>query len=317
MNMSKQCKVIVHLTGGLGNQLFQYAAALSLKPQKIILECSVGKPRRDGEGEPEISAYLLHENTEFQKTKNPLNFAASKAAGFLLRSGTTPKNWENNKAVKLLLNIAGGIVISIWRKQILVLTQGRGVGFAPLEQTKFDRYLVGYFQSYKYSDSVNPEIKKIKLANPGMELLQVMQDAETELPLVVHFRFGDYLQEDKFGQPSSQYYCDAIGEMWSTGRYKKIWVFSDEIEKAKFKFPLEFLSHVRWMENIDDSSASTLEAMRFGRGYVIANSTFSWWGAYISHTDQAEVIAPDPWFQGMDSPDNLLPGNWQKRNSLS
>jgi len=71
------------------------------------------------------------------------------------------------------------------------------------------------------------------------------------------------------------------------------------------------------MENIDNSSASTLEAMRFGRGYVIANSTFSWWGAYLSHTDHAEVIAPDPWFQGMDSPDSLIPRNWQKRNSLS
>ena len=316
MEMSVQSNVIVHLTGGLGNQLFQYAAALSLKPEKIVLECSIGKPRRNSEGEPEIASYWLHENTEFQKTKNPVNPAASKAAGFLLRSGTSPKNSEKNRVIRLLLKIAGGIVISIWRKQILVLTQGLGVGFTPLKQKNFDTYLIGYFQSHNYSDSINSEIKKIRVANPGRELLQVMQDAERDLPLVVHFRFGDYLKEDQFGEPSNQYYRDAINEMWSTGAYRKIWVFSDEIERAKCKFPSEFLSHVRWMENIDDSSASTLEAMRFGKGYVIANSTFSWWGAYLSHTNQAEVIAPSPWFQGMNSPDGLIPENWQLRHSL-
>jgi len=207
-------------------------------------------------------------------------------------------------------------VISIWRKQILVVRQAVGVGFTPLTEKKSNAYLIGYFQSYKYLDLVNSVIKKIKVANPGKELLQVMQDAEKESPLVVHFRFGDYLQEDKFGQPSNKYYREAIQEMWNSGRYKKIWVFSDEIEIAKSLFPSEFISHVRWMENIDKSSVSTLEAMRLGKGYVLANSTFSWWGAYLSHTDQAVVIAPSPWFQGMESPESLIPKNWQERNSL-
>jgi len=62
---------------------------------------------------------------------------------------------------------------------------------------------------------------------------------------------------------------------------------------------------------VDNSPTATLQAMRFGRGYIIANSTFSWWGAYLSMTENAPVYAPSPWFKGMRSPEDLLPPHWK------
>lgn len=313
--MRKNSEAIVHLTGGLGNQLFQYAAALSLNPTKILLESSIGKPRRNKEGNPEIASFDLNQSAEIVETINSLNFVASKTAGFLLRTGVSPKKWENNGIVKQLLNTAGELVISVWRRKPLQIIQGKGIGFSPLHQKKSNQYLIGYFQSYIYSDSEGSKIKQIRIENPGRNLLELTKAADNELPLVVHYRFGDYLQEDHFGLPSNQYYKDAIKEIWDMNICRKIWVFSDEIETAKSRFPAEYVKFVRWIENIDDSSAATLEAMRLGKGYVIANSTFSWWGAYLSKNAKAPVIAPTPWFQGIPSPTDMSPPTWKTLNS--
>ena len=52
--------------------------------------------------------------------------------------------------------------------------------------------------------------------------------------------------------------------------------------------------------------------MRLGRGYVIANSTFSWWAAYLSLNPGVEVVVPSPWFMGMEDPGELIPPNWKQ-----
>ena len=180
--MRKKSEVIVHLTGGLGNQLFQYAAAVSLNPTKILLESSIGKPRRNNGGDPEIASFELIQSAKIVETINSLNFIASKVAGFLLRTGVSPKNWENKGIVKQLLRTAGELVISIWRRQPLQIIQGKGIGFSPIEHKKSNQYLVGYFQSYIYSDSVASKIKQIKIENPGQDLLELTRAADTELP---------------------------------------------------------------------------------------------------------------------------------------
>lgn len=307
----KKNTVIVHLTGGLGNQLFQYAAALSLNPSKISLESSIGKPRRNQLGDPEIASFELIQSANFVETTNSLNFFASKAAGFILRSGVSPKNWEKNRIIMTVLKIAGELVLSIWSRKHIRIIQGNGVGYSPLDQKNTNQYLIGYFQSHIYSDSVESIVRQIGIKQPGHDLLELIKAAETELPLVVHYRFGDYLQETKFGLPSNLYYQRAIKEIWDTGKCKKIWVFSDEIETAKSQFPTMFLDYVRWIENVDDSSAATLEAMRLGKGYVIANSTFSWWGAYLCKNPEVPVTVPSPWFHGMPSPSNMIPPSWK------
>jgi hypothetical protein len=51
--------------------------------------------------------------------------------------------------------------------------------------------------------------------------------------------------------------------------------------------------------------------MRYGSSYIIANSSFSWWGAYLRKNQNAPVYAPNKWFKGMDDPDQLLPPDWR------
>jgi hypothetical protein len=61
----------------------------------------------------------------------------------------------------------------------------------------------------------------------------------------------------------------------------------------------------------DISPSETLELMRYGRAYVIANSSFSWWGAYLRMNHRASVYAPKKWFKGMEDPADLIPPDWR------
>jgi hypothetical protein len=102
--------------------------------------------------------------------------------------------------------------------------------------------------------------------------------------------------------------------MWESGDFKKIWVFSDEPALAQIQFSKILPEELRWIPEIDGSATKTLEVMRFGHGYVIGNSTFSWWGASLSYTNWAKVIAPDPWFKNLPTPHSLIPPNWETIN---
>ena len=67
-------------------------------------------------------------------------------------------------------------------------------------------------------------------------------------------------------------------------------------EKAKKLIPERYYGLCRWMSGGSEPAVVTLEKMRWGSGYVIGNSSFSWWGAFLSHTKNAPTVAPKPWF---------------------
>ena len=102
--------------------------------------------------------------------------------------------------------------------------------------------------------------------------------------------------------------------MFTQYRFKKIWVFSDEIEKAKEFIPRKYFDYCRWINDDGESAVETLEKMRLGSAYIIGNSTFSWWGAFLSYTQNAPIIYPSPWFIGIDDPNQLIPANWVEIN---
>jgi hypothetical protein len=152
----------------------------------------------------------------------------------------------------------------------------------------------------------------MSLANRNSQVDKFSELAEFELPIIVHLRFGDYKFEDSFGIPNPRYYNEAISQALSAHPSAKIWVFSDEEMEARKVFPIEFADNVRWFTDSNLSSAETLEIMRCGRAYVIANSTFSWWAATLSKTENPMVICPNVWFRFEKEPVDLIPQTWKR-----
>ena len=314
--MSKK-HFVLSLTGGLGNQLFQLAAALKISNgAEVQLTTTYGNPRPFTNNSADLYSFTLPNNVKIINRKTA-SYLVKKCVGYNLRMGTSPRNYENNKFVKWFISKATFFLLFIDLHRPFTLITGNGVGFSQITANKNNSLLVGYFQSFKWATS--PEVfQKLKALNvlAHSEVLDKLYiESKEVLPLIVHVRLGDYLKEDSFGVLSKNYYLQAIEKMMATYEYKEIWVFSDELENAKLVLPRKFEKLTKWMPEIENSPAKTLQAMRFGHGYVIGNSTFSWWGAFLSYNESAKVIAPDPWFKGMESPKDLIPPKWERIQS--
>lgn len=303
----------IHLTGGLGNQLFQIAAALSQEENgTCMIETALGNPRTSITGRAEVFSFKLPSEVREVQIQSRFSHLISRVVGYGIRKSVVQIRSKRMKISYTLLSIAIRFVLLILTGSSQPVFISPGIGFSQNSDRQRGKYLIGYFQSYIYAEKSISRLMSIEIPKKGLELAELSLQSEIEQPLVVHFRFGDYLVEKNFGIPSSRYYEEGIQYLWDSGCYKKIWVFSDDIRMAKEKFPNHLLQHVRWIGEVDDSSAASLEAMRLGRGYVIANSTFSWWGAFLSHNKSAQVVAPTPWFQFGESPRDILPNIWTK-----
>jgi len=311
--MIKKSKITT-LTGGLGNQLFQLAVGLYVCDQASLhIDWVLGKPRLNNQGFPEVDSFHLPERATLSNSKKSRLFFA-KTAGFYLRQGVEPRKYEKSKGITFLTRIATGIVLSLYFKKTVLPYSISGVGFTNLRDQINRNLLIGYFQSYRWmeSASVSSQMRALKLKVESSELAEYRILAEIEQPLIVHIRLGDYKGEDAFGIPNIDYYRSAIKDQLQLNQYRKIWAFSDEPGLAKDVLKDFDPELIRWIPEIANSTAQTFEVMRFGRGYVIANSSFSWWGAALSYNLGAPVIAPSPWFKNMIEPAYLIPAHWTR-----
>lgn len=303
--------VRVSLTGGLGNQLFQLAAGLSIANSNLILETNIGRPRLNKEGRPEIASFNLPPKVSLGQNKSS-EWLLSKALGYGLRMGISPRWYERFWVSHKFVQLSSSLIYFFYNRRFVSVVFAEDVGYFVLPKVK-NVLLVGYFQSHIWASSENSliHLRNLNLHDKSSSVDAYRKLSEIDDPLIVHVRLGDYLLEDSFGIPSAQYYEKAIRSMWVTGNYKRIWVFSDDIENAKSRVPVDLRDSCNWIHEVGESSASTLEVMRFGKGYVLANSSFSWWGCFLSYTENPEVIAPDPWFKSQQSPKNITPPKWQ------
>jgi hypothetical protein len=175
-------------------------------------------------------------------------------------------------------------------------------------------YIIGYFQSYVWpSKSINKNFfKDMHLIKSNSEFEYYRELSKVEKPLVVHIRLGDYLVQKSFGILSKDYYNDAIESLWCLNKYEKIWVFSNEPDQVKSYIPVHLRASSRTIDlNLGDS-ATTLQLMRYGHGYVLSNSTFGWWGAFLSVNSDVDVVVPKPWFKVAVDPNQIIPANWSR-----
>ena len=318
MGVAKK-KVIFLLAGGLGNQLFQIVAALSLiKDNEIYFDSAVSKARLNITGNPEVAAFTLPKRIHFMKKRGG-SWLVSKSTGYISRMHFDPRSYEKNLIVKCGLILIANLINAIYFHSFRKISSPTKLGFSDYKIPRGNLVVAGFFQSYKWANSkeITDQIQNITILNEGPELLKYIELTSTERPIVVHIRLGDYKHLNKFGTLSETYYKQAIPLVQAAVQVNSIWVFSDEVHLAKKIFDFnEFALPIRWIQDVDNSPASTLELMRHGTGYVIANSTFSWWAAFLSYNKGACVAAPKKWFREMEEPKDLIPPNWIRVDSF-
>lgn len=309
-------KVLI-LAGGLGNQLFQFAFSLSQgNQQNVIVEHNLLHNSKNPQGDPELYDYLLPQNFTCKK-KMPKIPGFSRISNLLIRFSAKHKLKFNERLVLLAASVLASFLFSLRYRTLIFCRAASDVGY--FESRVFQNQVtIGYFQTYKWLESNLDALdfmRKMQLVNNFENLFQYEKLSEEELPLCVHVRLGDYLNEPKIGILSAEYYKEAIHIQFTKFDYKKIWLFSNDPEQAIGVIPPEFESRVRVIES-NLSSAQTLEVMRLCSGYVIANSSFSWWGAFLSKNKEPIVVCPQKWFKISQDPSFITPPTWQKMTSF-
>lgn len=301
MNNSK----FVVLTGGLGNQLFQYFLSLNLDGNVYHLDF-VADNRKSKHGYPDLFDFNLRRDI----AENLITIKKPLTRKFIHLGLRISAKKEVIPFERFLFQKIIGMVVSRELKSCSDVHISSGLGFDS-RSLNSDLY-IGYFQSYKYCSNFSHEQISLEL-NKNSEIVNDYSDlARNEKPLLVHYRFSDYLTEQNFGIPSKNYYISAINQALAHGINNKIWVFSDDIELAKANFPIEHLHLARFISEPNCSSAETLQIMRLATSYVIANSTFSWWAATLSRCKSPLVYSPSPWFAYGETPLDLIDPSWHR-----
>jgi hypothetical protein len=313
--MARPNVIGLYLTGGLGNQLFQFAAALSFsQKENIQMFEKLGKPRLNSKGEPELFSLTVGKITRI-KRRGEDSLLLRKSSGYILRSKIWPTKIEKLMIFRVLADLAAAVIQTLKFRTLFYPVSISEVGYSQIRINRFiskvfNPFMIGYFQSSVWPESVKSELQELCLIQEGADLQMLRQEAKLQRPVIIHIRRGDYRSESTFGLPGEGYYREAMEIINRSYPANSIWVFSDEENEAREVLNWLPPDRVKYILNVDGESAASLMAMRLGCGYVIANSTFSWWGAFLSECEDPLVIAPEPWFVGQQEPSLLIPSNW-------
>jgi len=179
-------------------------------------------------------------------------------------------------------------------------------------------YLDGYWQSEKYFDDIREIIRNeftFKHDPEGLNQEYVVELQNTDEDTVsLHFRRGDYITNSTInrfhGHCPLDYYHAAIQRMVPNLRKPHFMIFSDDpewvVENFKIDYPSTIISH-----NGPAYAYEDLRLMSLCKHHIIANSTFSWWGAWLSQNPAKLVIAPRKWFnEAKNNSKDLIPEQW-------
>ena len=310
--MKRELRNIVQCQGGLGNQLFQLSLALYLSQENSVeLDFVIKDSKDEIKIQNRIDTFVLPSNINLKSRRN-INFLVIKALNLSTRLSTYSSASLKHKFLIFIRRLIVFIYNQLnFETRNLFISDGIGYSRIMNSDSK-PRKFIGYFQSYRWA-----EIPKIRKQLMELELRQQSEwvdlhigYSKEEAPLVVHLRLGDYLDEAKIGIPTIDYYKKGIDMLWSQGNFNTIWIFTNDETAARSMVGEIKGKRIRWITDNQDNAAHNLEAMRLGHGYVISNSTFSWWGAFLSRNPNSPVVAPKKWFIGMEDPLDLCPPSW-------
>lgn len=276
--------IIVELLGGLGNQMFQYAAGLSLAQRHNVP--------------------LRIDNSRFKSYK---------VWPYALGSFQVPQDMANANDLARLR------VPSIFTRRILQRFwrfSGSRFYMEPhfyydenFEKLGAETYLSGYFQSEKYFSTYAAELRNrfTPLEKQENEFTKLLRSAE--VPVSLHIRRGDYISNSAaaavHGLTNMAYYQRAVEIIARlvAPAIPTFFIFSDDQDWVRKN--ITFCSKVVYVEGQIDRPHNDISLMSMCHHHIIANSSFSWWGAWLNSRPDKTVIAPRQWF----TPNGLISKN--------
>jgi hypothetical protein len=280
---------IVKFLGGLGNQMFQYAFYLSLQQY-------FNNVKADLTG---FEAYDLHQGYELEKV---FGIQVKHASPFELRLFQPERrDWTSRKLKRLF-----GTKYAFYLEK-------EEFSFDPqIFEAQSSRYYWGYWQHFQYQEKITNLLRQEFQFkdNPEGENVWVKQKALMLNSISLHVRRGDYLDNDLLGNVCDlNYYQKSIAIMNKKIQHPLYIVFSNDIPWCQKFLPIQEAIFVDW--NMGENSYKDMQLMAFCKHHIIANSSFSWWGAWLNPDPGKLVISPKKWVNhpSMDTSGMVLP-NW-------
>jgi hypothetical protein len=299
------CRVL--LFGGLGNQLFQIAAAMHVaNSQKILLDTSLIERKKNSNWFKEHKDFELGEHLMIEDSSS-LNWLSSKIVGYAIRNSVHLIETDKKLFCTLLLRKITSNILSLFVFRNHEVHIANGLGYdVKLKSKQTNVLLIGYFQSYKWLKSDDDIINAIRNLI-GCDLTKENDRDQTLLQI----RLGDFVNSKDFFPVDTSYLKKAIKMIELKQSIRKIVVYSDDIEGAKLVLSEIEEGRLSFNEAITESVLSTLRSMTEFQNHIISSSTFGFWGAILAN-QSSNVVAPMPWFQDSIDPKDLIPPSWSR-----
>lgn len=284
--------IIVRLKGGLGNQMFQYAAGRrlsELQGTNLKLDTSI-LPKV-------VRSYELGHLSIREDFATPQEVIALTGS--------------DEKGLGRLGNRIRQMTVPYYQRPYF--SEPHLTPYDPnILRTPREVCLEGYWQSEKYFLEISNIIRKeFKIKDPPDPKNEKLAERITRTESVsIHVRRGDYLQlQEIFGNPTLDYYAKCVSMIGEKIQSPNFFIFSDDPQwtssNLRVDHPTTFVS-----QN-DSKNYEDLRLMSLCKHNIVANSSFSWWGAWLNSNDRKLVLAPTPWFAQRDSRD-VIPNGWIK-----
>lgn len=290
--------IVSQIIGGLGNQMFQYATgrALSLRRgQPLYLDVS------------EFAGYSLHQGFELNRIFNCSAAVSTRA------EVSSILGWQSFRRVRRVMTRPS--MARLRRNELIVEPYFQY--WSGIDQVPQSCYLIGYWQSERYFRDQEAAIRTdfaftLPLTGRNAELAKHIGSVNA---VSLHVRRGDYANNPAttatHGLCSLGYYKEAIQYISARVERPYFFIFSDDIgwvrDHLKMEMPGQFVDHNHVADSYND-----MRLMSLCQHHIIANSSFSWWGAWLNPVKDKIVVAPKRWFANQTDVRDLLPQGWVK-----
>ena len=295
--------IISNIIGGLGNQMFQYSAARVLS-EKLGAELYLDISSYD--------SYKLHEGFVLNKYFPQINVKLATKKEIFKIGGYGA--YLNNALLDSILS-------RTFKEKIdkKIVYEPHFHYWKSFYKISDNKYLKGYWQSYKYFLGYEEIIKKIfsfspEYINKNYEIINLLSKKETTS---VHIRIGDYKNNSSsnsfHGTLDIEYYYNSIKRICEKKGDSLFLIFSDDINWCKANFKLD-VPHLFIDASISDNVINDFFLMKSCNNNIISNSSFSWWAAWLNDYNNKIVIGPKNWFNigNKNNTSDLFLSNWER-----